>query len=242
MTCPKRPLPPTVAWIPLCWVPLLASALMAQPASVESEPPHRQSITVACDGETVFFTVTIRGGTAQTVRAADSTHGGVEVGGLAIRDRAGTLPFVGMKPGDAAGTVVFTWGDTAAGGDLVSITIPWDDESKGTLRTDADRITCTRGAPAQDFPPFDEPPVAIKLFPPEYPEAAKQAKVEGVVYVRMTIAENGRVIAASVHRSDTIASLDGAAVEAAKMSLFRPATRGGAPVKARVVLPFRFKL
>ena len=41
---------------------------------------------------------------------------------------------------------------------------------------------------------------------------------------------------------DSIGVLDAAAVEAAMLSIFRPATRGGIPVKSRVVLPFRFKL
>lgn len=204
---------------------------------------RRQSFTVSCARETVFFTVTARGPEPGKKRsgAPDPAPAGLEVSPLAVRDRAGSIPFLGMRRGEAAGTIVFTWGDTA-GAEPIAITIPWADEEKQTLVTDEDRIICGHDTPEEEFPPFDEPPVVIKLFPPAYPGAAEQARIEGVVYVRMTIAETGRVIAASVHRSETIALLDAAAVEAAKLSIFRPAMKGGAPVKARVVLPFRFKL
>jgi TonB family protein len=219
---------------------LLAAGILLTPAiagpTAAAPEERRQSFTVACTRETVFFTVTTRNASPGTARP------GLEVSPLAEHDRAGSLPFLGMRRGETAGTIVFTWGDTAAGATPIAITIPWADEEKQTLVTDEDRIICGRDPPEAEFPPFDEPPVVLKLFPPEYPEGAKQAKIEGVVYVRMTIAETGRVIAAEVHRSETIALLDAAAVEAAKLSIFRPAMKGGAPVKARVVLPFRFKL
>jgi protein TonB len=89
---------------------------------------------------------------------------------------------------------------------------------------------------------FDEPPVPIRISTPDYPEEARQAKVEGVVLVLVTVGETGRVLEAQVLKSGTIASLEAAAVRAALLSVFRPATRQGGPVKARVVLPFHFKL
>jgi len=222
---------------------LLVTPLLAAGAAGAPET-RRQSFTISCARETVFFTVTARGpepGKKQAGTKAPAPAG-LEVSPLAVRDRAGSIPFTGMRRGEAAGTIVFTWADTTAGAEPYTITIPWADEEKQTLDTNEDRITCARGAGEEIFPPFDEPPVVIKLYPPDYPESAKQARIEGVVYVRMTIAESGRVIAANVQRSETIAALDAAAVEAAKLSIFRPAMKGGAPVKARVILPFRFKL
>ncbi len=229
----------------LLFAALLLGTAGPAPRAAAAPPPEarRQSFTIECARETVFFTVTARGpepGKKAGTKAA--APAGLEVSPLAVRDRAGSIPFTGMRRGEAAGTIVFTWADTAATAEPYTITIPWADEEKQTLDTNKDRITCARATGDEVFPPFDEPPVTIRLFPPVYPDGAKQAKIEGVVYVRMTIGESGRVIAANVHRSETIAVLEAAAVEAAKLSIFRPAMKGGAPVKARVVLPFRFKL
>jgi len=89
---------------------------------------------------------------------------------------------------------------------------------------------------------YEEPAVSIKIFTPDYPDEAKQGNIEGLVFVRVTVSETGRVVHAEVYRSDTIPVLEAAAVRAALLSLFRPAIRNGTPVEARVVLPFRFKL
>lgn len=89
---------------------------------------------------------------------------------------------------------------------------------------------------------FDEPPVSIKIFAPEYPPEARQARMEGLVLVEVIVSETGRVVHAEVIRSDTVPMLESASVRAALLSLFRPALHAGVPVRARVVLPFRFKL
>jgi TonB family protein len=232
--------------LPLMAAGFLLGCAIARPAAAAPEV-RRQSFTVACTRETVFFTITTRDPSPGKGSTGSAARPGLEVSALAVHGRAASVPFLGMRRGEAAGTIVFTWGDTAAAdtaaaGRPIAITIPWADEEKQTFVTDGDRIHCGRDTPEEVFPPFDEPPVALMLFPPEYPEGAKQAKIEGVVHVRMTIAETGRVITAEVHRSDAIALLDAAAVEAAKLSIFRPAMKAGHPVKARVVLPFRFKL
>jgi protein TonB len=92
------------------------------------------------------------------------------------------------------------------------------------------------------FVAFDEPPRPIRIQKPEYPDLARQAHAEGVVHVQVTIDETGRVIDAVVVRSDTIKSLEEAAIRAARKCLFKPAKQRDVPVKARIVLPFRFKL
>ena len=88
---------------------------------------------------------------------------------------------------------------------------------------------------------YDEPPRAIKIFAPVNPTEAMRMRMEGTVDVRMTVSERGRVIAAEVYRSDTIPLLEEAALNAARISLFRPALAGGKPVKARLVFSFPFK-
>jgi TonB family protein len=88
---------------------------------------------------------------------------------------------------------------------------------------------------------YQEPAVSIRIFPPDYPDEAKQGNIGGLVLVRVTVSRTGRVTHAEVLSSDTVPVLETAAVRAALLSLFRPATRNGIPVESRVVVPFRFK-
>jgi TonB family protein len=110
------------------------------------------------------------------------------------------------------------------------------------LRADEGPKEAKEAPKEEAFLPYDVPPRAIKIFAPEYPSQAQRAHIEGTVDVRMTISESGRVIEAVVHRSDTIPYLDAAALQAAKISLFRPALLAGKPVKARLVFPFPFRM
>jgi protein TonB len=89
---------------------------------------------------------------------------------------------------------------------------------------------------------FDTPPKPLKTVSPEYPELARQAGAEGTVLVTVTIDETGRVIAAVVTQSDTIQSLEQAALKAARDWLFTPAKQRDQPVKARITIPFGFSL
>jgi protein TonB len=92
------------------------------------------------------------------------------------------------------------------------------------------------------FYAFDSPPVAIKKEAAVYPELASAAGAEGTVLVEVTIDKNGRVISARVVQSDTIKSLEEAAKKAAMGYLFSPAKQRDVPVKARIVIPFEFRL
>jgi protein TonB len=92
------------------------------------------------------------------------------------------------------------------------------------------------------FYAFDTPPTPIKRQAPEYPELARAAGAEGTVMVEVTVDKNGRVIEARVVSSDTIKSLEEAAKKAARDWLFNPAKQRDLPVKARIVIPFEFKL
>lgn len=95
---------------------------------------------------------------------------------------------------------------------------------------------------AESFYAFDTPPQAIKRAQPAYPELARQAGAEGTVRVEVTIDETGRVIAARVVATNTIAALNEAARKAAMDWLFTPAKQRDQPVKARIVIPFEFTL
>jgi protein TonB len=75
---------------------------------------------------------------------------------------------------------------------------------------------------------------------PKYTMEARQAEIEGVVRVEVTIDEHGNVIGARV-LAGLGYGLDDSAIAAAKASTFEPATRCGKPVVGTAVLPFRFQ-
>lgn len=80
---------------------------------------------------------------------------------------------------------------------------------------------------------------AIELPKPDYPEAAKQAGIHGVVKVQVTIDEQGKVIAAEA--TDGPKELREAAVEAARKARFEPVRLHGAGIKVYGVLTYRFE-
>ena len=99
----------------------------------------------------------------------------------------------------------------------------------------------TSAAP-EEFVAYDSPPQLVHAEPAEYPEMAHEAQATGTVKVVVTIDVNGRVVAAMVLESDTIESLEKAALEAARKFLFRPAMQRDTPVRCQIMIPFGFSL
>ena len=97
-------------------------------------------------------------------------------------------------------------------------------------------------APAQAEACTDPPVRPKRKIPvaPKYTMQARQAEIEGVVRVEVTVDESGHVLSARV-LSGLGYGLDEAAVAAAKATVFEPATRCGKPVIGTTVLPFRFE-
>ncbi len=86
-------------------------------------------------------------------------------------------------------------------------------------------------------------PTALPDNPsPVYPVAATRRAAQGVVVVALSIDSNGRVAAATLHRSSGHADLDAAAMTAARRWKFQPARRGQRAVGITVLKPFRFVL
>ena len=85
-----------------------------------------------------------------------------------------------------------------------------------------------------------EPPKAIKIVDPVYPEAARQERVEGVVILSVKTDESGQVIDAMVLRS--IPPLDAAAIAAVKQWVYEPTVIDGKPVKMVFTVTVRFQL
>lgn len=98
-------------------------------------------------------------------------------------------------------------------------------------------------APTQGAAACNEPVVKPKRkvpVAPKYTMEARQAEIEGVVRVQVTVDESGRVIAARVV-SGLGYGLDESALAAAKATTFEPATQCGKTVVGTTILPFRFE-
>jgi protein TonB len=80
----------------------------------------------------------------------------------------------------------------------------------------------------------------IKRVNPEYPQEAKDAKIQGVVTVELTIGEDGNVITAKALSGHPM--LRDAAVAAAKQWQFQPTVVDGKQVKVAGRLTFNFAL
>ena len=86
-------------------------------------------------------------------------------------------------------------------------------------------------------------PVAIKIVKPEYTEAAKAARIQGVVVMQGVILADGSVGDVTVTESlDSVNGLDAQAIDAFKQSTFTPGTKDGKPVAVRVYMESVFAL
>jgi protein TonB len=98
-------------------------------------------------------------------------------------------------------------------------------------------------APTQGQAACTDPPVKPKRkvpVAPKYTMEARQAEIEGVVRIQVTVDESGRVIAARVV-SGLGYGLDESALAAAKATTFEPATQCGKAIVGTTILPFRFE-
>lgn len=86
-------------------------------------------------------------------------------------------------------------------------------------------------------------PKAVHKTKPDYPSLAKQAGLEGTVYIRVLLDEDGGVMDAIVFKeSGANAGFEDAALNSAREWKFTPAIQNGRPIKIWVTIPFEFKL
>lgn len=95
--------------------------------------------------------------------------------------------------------------------------------------------------PPADYVPYEKPPEAIRQFPAKYPASAKKDKIEGTVWVKTLVDEQGKVAKVVIQKSDAEV-LNQAAIDAVNQWVFAPAVMKGKPVAVWVSIPFRFKL
>lgn len=77
---------------------------------------------------------------------------------------------------------------------------------------------------------------------PSYPDAERNAGVQGDVTVQITVGTDGKVSRAVVTGSSQDDDLDNAALDAAKQETFRPATVDGVPTATDYYLVYTFRL
>jgi len=83
-------------------------------------------------------------------------------------------------------------------------------------------------------------PKKLKHVPPNYPDIAKQARVQGVVILECTISPQGKVTDVKVLRG--IPLLDAAAIDAVKQWVYTPTLLNGVPVPVIMTVTVNFKL
>lgn len=84
-------------------------------------------------------------------------------------------------------------------------------------------------------------PVEISRVPPAYPEAARKARLQGIVTVRGVITREGTVQSAQV-LSGVAPLLDNAALRAFEQWKYQPATLNGKPVPVYLTATMTFRL
>jgi protein TonB len=90
-------------------------------------------------------------------------------------------------------------------------------------------------APAKEIPP-----TILKVVKPAYPPVALQARIGGLVILRVLVSETGQPLEIEVVRPGT-AGLTEAAISAVRKWTFNPARKGDVPVRAWTTVPIPFE-
>ena len=86
-------------------------------------------------------------------------------------------------------------------------------------------------------------PIVVREVKPGYTREAMQKKIEGSVFLSMVVTVTGDVSDITVTKSlDAEYGLDQQAIDAARKWKFKPASKEGQPVAARIALELTFKL
>jgi len=97
-----------------------------------------------------------------------------------------------------------------------------------------------RSPPPQTPPSVDELAEAITRVAPEYPAAAREARVDGTVMLSANVREDGTV--GDIKVVNSVPLLDAAAIAAVRQWRFKPASAKGIPVATWVAVPVKFSL
>jgi len=95
-----------------------------------------------------------------------------------------------------------------------------------------------------EFVPYDIPPKVIGQISPEYPEASREAGIQGTVVLEAEIYMDGSIGEIRVKRSVQAGpgGLDEAAIKAVRAVTFEPGKADGKAVDSLVIIPVEFRL
>jgi protein TonB len=96
-------------------------------------------------------------------------------------------------------------------------------------------------APPPDFVPFEKEPAVVRRIEPQYPDAARQAGIEGSVFAKLWIDKEGRVKDVVILKTPS-PIFDPAVIEAARQWVFTPAVMNSGPVAVWFPVKFTFNL
>lgn len=115
------------------------------------------------------------------------------------------------------------------------------------VSTEGDGNQIVVAPPAEDDTPkfgeyvyVEELPEAVTRVPPQYPDLAREAGVDGTVQVQALVGKDGKVRDVRVTKS--IPMLDDAAKNAVRQWVFKPALSNNKPVAVWVAVPVKFSL
>lgn len=93
-----------------------------------------------------------------------------------------------------------------------------------------------------EFVPVEILPEMIHEVKPEYPRLAREAGLEGRVWIKALVDKNGNVRDAVIAKSSGVEVLDQAALKVAKLNKFKPGIQNGRPVAVWVTYKVDFVL
>jgi protein TonB len=92
----------------------------------------------------------------------------------------------------------------------------------------------------EDFVAVEDEPRLLRIEPPQYPQLAREAGVEGTVVVRALVGKDGKVKKTILISGNPI--LADAAMACGRTAIFTPAMQQKKPVEVWVQLPIEFSL
>jgi protein TonB len=95
--------------------------------------------------------------------------------------------------------------------------------------------------PPPDFVPYEKAPQIVKRIQPVYPEIAREAGLEGTVWVKIWVGKDGKPRKVVIQKSASDI-FDQPAIDAANQFVFTPAMMQNGPVDVWVSIPFHFRL
>ena len=194
---------------------------------------------------TFYFGVIEQGGELRLIRRLRDLPGQLSAPPGRLADRLAVklpdvdIPKAGLTPNNAPVALLEAWSDGELG-QATTIEAPPPPQAPG--RPQAASTWESLEAPGEGLKVLGAVlwGGVIKKAQPRYPPSAKRFNISGPVDVQVTISEEGNVIEAKAISGHPL--LRGAAENATRQWVFRPATLNGIPVETQIVLTFVFKV